>query len=251
MSKIKLLSLLLIGLLSFDVVFAESNSHQETKTRFTESKLSKAQIRHAESWELSFDEYEQYLEIMDSPRAYFTPNLEKNPLLALALESKSVLERQKYADRWVNIQYENNIKVISWQLDVSAAWERNYPGIQRFNYKKPELNHLTIQGMLKNNPTPEFLPEFLKNKQQNRAHVYISLGDCGGCAKAFETQYQSLKKGMLEGVDVFFVGDASKKQIIEWAISNKLASTDVNDKRIITLNVAENTPKNIPFVEFK
>ena len=56
-------------------------------TSVTESSLTKADIVHAKQWKLTEKEYERYKQILKSPRAYFMPYLDKNPLLALALES--------------------------------------------------------------------------------------------------------------------------------------------------------------------
>ena len=65
----------------------------------------------AKQWHLTVAEYQRFKQILTSPRACFTPNLAKNPLLALALESETEIEQQRYADLWVQMQFENNKKV--------------------------------------------------------------------------------------------------------------------------------------------
>jgi len=239
MQKIKLLTfVVLTSFFSF--------SSAEEASSLTESKLTDSQIRHAESWQLSRSEYKKYLEIMKSPRAYFTPNLDKNPLLALALESKSEEERAKYADKWVQIQFDNNVKVIGWQLDVNEAWKRNYPGMKRFVYKKPGLEHQKISEMFKpiNDPLPF-------NLQKPRAQLYVKLSNCKECIEAFNVQMKELQSGAIEGIDVQFIGDVDKKAIVQWAISQNIKAEDVNEHRIITLNVSDKKISKLPFVELK
>lgn len=219
---------------------------------------------HAKQWNLSEREYERYKEILKSPRAYFTPGLENNPLLALALESESEVDKQRYADKWVQIQFENNIKVISWQLEVDRAWERAFPGVPKFAYKKPEISHYAVANM--NNPASRsnvsnfssslkkqpLVEELIKTKP--RAQLYLAIDNCDKCVKAYQRQYELLKAGKYSGLDVHFISEPSKEQIIGWAkarvADSGLKALDVNESRVVTLNTAKKDVSKVPLVEF-
>ncbi len=243
MSKIKIIIIICcMGWLS-SLAFSIETENQHSDNKISDNQLSNSQQDHAKLWKLSTVEYHNYLKIMQSPRAYFTPNLEKNPLLALALEAKSEQERSEYADRWVQIQYDNNLKVITWQLEVSAAWQRNFPGIPRFTYNKPGLSHHALSNL-----------SYSVNKAQDpskiRAQLYLSISNCDACVKAFYQQYNAIKSGKLAGLDVHFVGSPSKAQIVQWAQAQSLNLSEVNERRIVTLNISEKTLQNLPQIEF-
>lgn len=262
MSKNKLIFSFIIVFSFVFSVFAQEEKDQSLtlnkKTLTTSSLMSASEANHAKQWKLSLKEYSRYKEILRSPRAYFTPNLDKNPLLALALESESNIDRQRYADKWVQIQFENNVKVIGWQFEVSKAWARAFPGVPRFSYKQPETSHHAIANMGKmppendifnTSPNQRSLEDMIKPKP--RAQLYISVDDCNECSASFNRQYAELQSGALSGIDLHFVGGSSTKdKIIQWAIDNKLNANDVNDKRVITLNVAEKSVSKVPLLEF-
>ncbi|NQY36351.1 MAG: hypothetical protein HRT37_15520 [Alteromonadaceae bacterium] len=249
MSKIALIMMLLV----LPITFAAEQQNALPKTNGEGLTLTKSQLSHAQLWSLSRDEYKRYLKILNSPRGYFTPNLEKNPLLALALEAETQAERKKYADHWVRLQYENNVKVISWQLDVNEAWKRQYPGVPRFTYKKPALSKYSISRLTSASSHAGSTIEALLQKQANkpRSQLYIAINQCDFCVKAFKQQYSDLKSGKIAGLDIHFISNPTKVQIIEWATDQKLDALEVNDQRIVTLNIAEKTVKSVPFVEFK
>lgn len=187
---------------------------KKTNTAVTESSLTKADIVHAKQWKLTEKEYERYKQILKSPRAYFTPNLDKNPLLALALESESEIDKQRYADKWIQIQFENNIKIISWQLEVNEAWERAFPGVPRFAYKNPETSHYAVANMNSPAAKPDIF-NFASNqssiedvfKAKPRAQLYLAISNCNGCIDAYQRQYELLKSGKYSGLDIHFVSN--------------------------------------------
>ena len=219
----------------------------------TQGRLSGSELNHAKQWNLSTEEYEKFKEILKSPRAYFTPNLEKNPLLALALESESAIDRKKYADRWVQMQYENNVKVIAWQLEVSEAWQRQYPGIPKLSYKNPETSQFAISNQSNAAMSPVAngrQPFSFPTADKPRAQLFIAIDGCAECPVAYRRQYEALQSGKISGVDVHFVGSPNKQQIVDWAVAQKLDAADVNERRVITLNVADKDVPRLPIVEF-
>ena len=218
------------------------------------SELSESELTQAKQWKLTLKEFKKFKEIKNSPRAYFTPNLENNPLLGLALESETETERASYADRWVQIQFENNVKVISWQLEVSEAWKRQYPGVPRFVYNNPSMEKHTVKSM--NAGSVSTFNKIMNDSNRfdivtakPRAQLYISVVGCESCVAAYKAQYDALKSGAIDGIDIHFINGPNKTDIINWAVENKLSSADVNEARVVTLNVADKKVDKVPLVE--
>lgn len=236
--------ILVLTTTSFSYAEVDLTETAITKESISVPKKTNSEKLLAKNWNLTDEEQKTYKEIMSSPRAYFTPNLDKNPLLALALEAKTPAERAKYADRWVKLQYENNLKVLSWSLETQEAWARNYPGVPRFAYKDGATKNLAVSNQMKvfsNTPS-------LSDLMPSRAQLYIKSEDCSQCVSLFRKLYSMTKSGKYSGIDVHFVG-GDAKSIIDWAIKNKLDPAEVNDSQIITLNISEKVVDKLPLLE--
>lgn len=245
MQKVTIAALILF-LATSNICYAEVDLTENaiTKESISAAKKTDSEKLLAKNWNLTDEEQKTYKEIMSSPRAYFTPNLDKNPLLALALEAKTPAERAKYADRWVKVQYENNLKVLAWGLETQAAWARNYPGVPRFAYKDSSSKNLAVSNQMKvfsNTPS-------LSDLMPPRAQLYIKSADCSQCVSLFKKLYSLAKNGKYSGIDVHFVG-GDTKSIIDWAIKNKLDPAEVNDSQLITLNISEKFVEKLPLLE--
>lgn len=232
----------------FAMCFLGSKVFAETLER-GEIKLTQHEKAHASRWNLSPKEYQRYKQILKSPRAYFTPNLDKNPILALALESRTKEERQHYADLWVKIQYENNLKSLVWVLSVDEAWKRNYPGVPRFTYGQPQAEHHAASQ--KNQPTfkAATLDDVLKNSKPNRKKIFVKTTDCSTCVTKLRELKNALKVGAISGIDVFFVDNPDKATVARWGANQGITLQEVNEKRIITLNRTSTHDGLVPYVE--
>lgn len=245
MQKISIAALILV-LISSNSSYAgvDLTENSITKESISAGKKTDTEKLLAKNWNLTDEEQKTYKEIMSSPRAYFTPNIDKNPLLALALEAKTPAERAKYADRWVKLQYENNLKVLAWSLETQEAWTRNYPGVPRFVYKDSSAKNLAVSNQMKvfsNTPS-------LSDLMPPRAQLYIKSEDCSKCVNLFNKLYSMTKGGKYSGIDVHFVG-GDTKSIIDWAVKNKLDPAEVNDSQLVTLNISEKVFENLPLLE--
>ena len=253
MSAFKLVLALLLSLPL--VAYSQEVSSSKGRSEVIQSSLTETEQSHAKLWKLTEKEYERYKEILRSPRAYYTPNLDKNPLLALSLEEKSPQKRQEYADRWVQLEFDNVVKVVSWQLEVSKSWKRQYPGVPRFSYKDPSTSHYAVSNMSKG-PKTKFSPTDLTGGASfdtevvPRAQLYVKADDCAECIVAFKKQYTAMKLGKIAGVDVHFVDNPTKESIGRWAVNNGLTAKDVNNARVVTLNFADKDVDAVPKVEF-
>ncbi|WP_052447985.1 hypothetical protein [Vibrio rotiferianus] len=208
--------------------------------------LNSIERNHAAQWKLTDEEYARYKEIMSGPRPYFTPKLDRNPLLALALQARSNAERERYADQWVKIQYENNVRVLVWGLFVGEAWERNYPGVPRFTYgQKPTSQQFSVSHLVKGvDPFSS-----VARAEKKRVKVYVTLTGCDKCDHVLETQIETLKNDSIGGIDIFFVGEASKADIAKWSLSHGITPKQVNEDKTITLNLGRNYKGGVPNVQ--
>lgn len=186
-----------------------------------------------DTWNLSQEDYDKYLEALEGPFGYYTPKLERNPIMALGVTAETMSERMEYARKHVAVEFEKNIKVIAWQLAVSLAWQEKYPSTPRFaNQKKDKFKRVSsIEGF----------------ENGERVRLYMTM-DCRECDKAFEKLYGRLQRGG-GGVDVYFV-DTPKPSVVDisqWAMSQGLSEAEVKRKDV-TLNYGDQSINAVPVI---
>ncbi|MFW7525602.1 hypothetical protein ACODM8_15905 [Vibrio ostreicida] len=241
MSKTSIIFLMTMCILSFGAA-AENISRGGIE-------LTELEQAHASSWKLSVEEYQRYKQILSSPRAYFTPNLDKNPVLALAVEARTKQERKRYADLWVKIQYENNIKSFLWILEVDEAWSRNYPSVPRFTYGQPQAQKHAISKQGESMFKTATLDDVLSRSKKPRIKLYVKATDCGACVLKMKELRKTLDDGVISGIDVFFVDKPTNTDIAKWGVNQQLTVQDVNERKVITLNRSSSHKGVIPYTE--
>ncbi|MDC5870291.1 hypothetical protein OPW39_15895 [Vibrio europaeus] len=215
-----------------------------SESKKTEIVLSPNEQTQADLWDLSKDDYQRFKAILQSPRAYTTPKLDKNPVLALGVMARSPQERKKYADKWVKIQFEQNVQTIVWALEVEEAWERNYPGIPRFTYGLHDKKHHSASEMVD------------KASAFDRKKIWLKVDDCGSCETELANLLRKLSNKSISGIDIFIEGieasNVNNKIVGRWAAKNGI-SQKVVQKQIVTLNYATRNkrPNNtqLPHIE--
>ncbi|HDS1208468.1 TPA: hypothetical protein QDZ84_003507 [Shewanella algae] len=206
----------------------------------TNSKLTKSEQDYAALWELTDEEYLKFKKILQSPRAYISPDLEKNPIVALGLEAESSAERQRYADRWVQMRYKANIGSLSWDLEVSEAWQRNYPGVPRF---------ATKDSLYREAAASAYLDTYRDTGP--RAQIYLKAVGCDSCISLFNEHYGTLKSGKISGIDLFFIGGESNSDIALWANKRNIRLEDVNQSRVVTLSKGTGDLSKVPYIKWE
>lgn len=216
--------------------FAQQNddikSAQSVRTPKTEN-VAQSETLFKEQWGITDREYEKFLDVLKGPFGYYTPNLHKNPIMALGLAAETSEERRKYASRHVDVEFAKNVKVIAWQLSVSQMWNEKYAQTPRFaNTEKDKLKRVG---------------EMTGLTDDSRVHLYIET-NCSRCDREFKKLYRKAKRSG-GGVDVFFVGDPvpSTKDITRWALSQGLDPAEVKRKDV-TLNRSDESFSSVPVV---
>lgn len=110
-------------LLSFHLLAATETA--TTATQSTPQPLSTDPM--AKRWGLSQQEWSHYLELKQSERGIWSPDLD--PLTTLGVEATTDAERRKYADLLVEKEAQRVEKELAFQRAYDAAWKRRFPAL--------------------------------------------------------------------------------------------------------------------------
>ncbi len=161
------------------------------------------------AWGLSDKEWQQYQQVLKSPRALQSPGID--PVMALGLEAGSLGERQHFAELWVKEEYARVEKELAFQREVDAAWKRIYPGTLPVN-----MNMRNASGIA--HDTQERLALFVKH-------------DCLQCDARLSAILADNRP-----VDIYLVDSAGSDDTIrEWALAHHIPVDKVLSRQI-TLN---------------
>ena len=203
----------------------------EPPSSFEDTVISEKAFK--ETWDLSQEDYEQYLKALEGPFGYYTPKLERNPIMALGVTAKTMSDRMKYARKHVDVEFEKNKQIIAWQLAVSLAWKEKFPNTPRFaNQEKDKYKRISLMEGFDNG---------------ERVRLYMKM-DCRECDKAFEKLYGRFQRGG-GGIDVYFVDSPkpSVEDISRWAMSQGLTEAEVKRKDV-TLNYGDQSVSGVPVI---
>lgn len=189
-------------------------------------------------FDLSESEYKKFLEILQGPRAFYTPNIEKNPIFALLLEADNEADRRKYALLYAQLETSNEQKIHQATKAVKEAVKELYG-------ENPKLfaveETVSTQLASKFSAAPPV-------SQKPRLSLYIKAIDCSQCDAEFKKAYSGVPS-MYSGIDVYFVGDnGDNGPMIAWARAAKLTKDEVLSGKV-TINHAEKKPASLPFSE--
>jgi integrating conjugative element protein (TIGR03759 family) len=77
------------------------------------------------AWKLSDEDWRKYQKIMAGSRGQLSPSLE--PFIALGSETTDPQERRRYAELYVQAEFQRVERELAFQREVTAAWARLYP----------------------------------------------------------------------------------------------------------------------------
>jgi len=200
---------------------------------------------YLDGWKLTEEEYKRFKHIKENtPRGYYTP---ENPLIYLGLEAKTKEERNKYAMKVAQLEWENQEKVKSFQL----AWQEavivlygqgdimDIKGAEKF---KAHLANLAEQYQGKKNPFNSFKPS------KPSKTLYVN-NNCDTCESSYQDVYKELLNGKIAKLEIAFNRDLNDMDIRRWA--SKLGiPLNLNESGLIVLRKQESSEKisNYPSV---
>lgn len=223
MMRNALVSLLLVGWMGN--AWADTRQTQTTNTTTTESRVSDAEL--AQQWGLSVTEWQRYQTLMQGIRGSLSPNL--SPIETLGVHARTPAERRRYAEMWATEMQRDTARVLAFQREYNAAWQRLYPDLRMFDLaslpgRGPDGRKLT--------PGQAALPAL---KPGDR---FIWFQDIN-CGQLCDNQVQALlgrvKNKVAVGLDVFLLNAKHDGAIRQWAKAKQIPPKLVTS-RLITLN---------------
>jgi len=193
---------------SMSVLAADSTVSVIDKTAVTSHAQKKSNLEPWKVWGLNKTDWEEYESIMKGPRGVWTPNV--SPLTALGVHAESERERLRYARLSAELDYQRIRSEAHWQLTYDSVKNRTWA--QRRAQEPITLN----LGAL-------------------RSHHRVLLFTDSLCDARCRRVMASLKESQVN-VDVYFVGEVSREDIVQWAQQQKLPPEAVNKTRQYSLN---------------
>ncbi len=208
-----------VGLLAIGLLCSLAAQSASSNERFKESRSSNTTYRSikeiSKEWGITEKEYSEYLAIMDGKRGSWTPTAD--PILALGSEAKTEKERRRYAELYVQQEFERQERDKAFALAVGAAQARLYPGMLPFGTSK----------------TPQF------SMIPNRLALVVEQ-NCGECAAAMKKYINAVRKNTaIEALDIYLSDSAgSDDRLREWVAASGVPTTLIRSGRI-TVNHGE------------
>lgn len=212
MQKIKLATLLLIGLFSYSLANADTIKQTQSATEYSATlKERQAEItQQAHQWGIKPDEYRRYQELMNGPLGIYSPGLDA--LTALGISARSDEERRYYAELQVLAESRRVERELAYQRAYDEAFKRIYPDLLPVDFGlTPKASSTTV---LSGNGR---LAVFVKDK-------------CLPC----EAKVKQLQKAG-RSFDLYFIDAQSDAAIRKWATKVGINADKVLE-RSITLN---------------
>ncbi|MGB5773673.1 MAG: TIGR03759 family integrating conjugative element protein, partial [Sedimenticolaceae bacterium] len=175
------------------------------------------------AWGLTEAEAMRYEALMRGPRGAFSvANI--SPLEVLGIHAETPAQRRAYADRLVKLLYEDSKRVLAFERETQAAWQR---------LGQPLFDPARMPGKTAQQAV---------NKGQlwgRRLAVFVALKDCPRCAaSARELVRMTGADSPLMGLDVYVVDSQDAEAIRAFARGVGIAPEAVSSRRI-TLNQGE------------
>ena len=201
---------------------ASSESSAEQKIQYANSAtntidqgLSEGERIQARHWKLTDKEWTRYKEIMNGRRGIWSPGLD--PVTALGVHAETEQERTRYAELWVQLEYERTDKELAFERARLEAAKRLYPD-------QPAINN------------QQFIDNFKDRRaaiEQRQMVLFVGL-DCEVCEDLVPRLYKTLGAG---GKLDIYISNANDQQIREWAADHDIPP-ELVQQRVITLNHA-------------
>jgi len=221
------------GLLAMLVVWlcgnawANATPTQTTQTTTAQTQLQASDAERAQHWGLSVTEWQRYQTLMQGIRGSLSPNL--SPIETLGVHARTPAERRRYAEMWATEMQRDTARVLEFQREYNAAWQRLYPDLKMF-----DLSLL---------PTRDENGKRIRSGQANTPALKVGdrliwIQDIG-CGQPCNQQIQNLltkvQSNMGTGLDVFLLNASNDRAIRQWAKALAIPPKLVTS-RVITLN---------------
>jgi integrating conjugative element protein (TIGR03759 family) len=171
----------------------------------------------AQQWDLSEVEWQRYQQLMQGIRGSISPST-ISPIEVLGIHARDETERQRYAEAWAHIMYEDAERILAFQQSYDAAVKRLYPN-------QPLIDVSLLPG--KSSETTEF--------QSTDRLMFFTRPDCPACDLILSKLLKRIDE--VDGLDIYItdVPQGDDGIVRDWASSHRIDPAWVHNRRI-TLN---------------
>lgn len=180
---------------------------------YTAPRYLAAQSTDPNAFELSIEEWQRYLHLMQGPRGFWSAQV--HPLMVLGFEADTDTERERYAERYAEVLWERRQKEMAFINAYTAAFQRRYG--------------TTVEAMML-----EAFGDPKRYSSAERVALFVS-PQCTGCPGKIEELLMGLRRGEATGIDIYVLGAKNDAAIRDWARSIRLPPEEVKARRV-TLN---------------
>jgi integrating conjugative element protein (TIGR03759 family) len=179
--------------------------------------LSASDRVRAQLWDLSEAEWQRYQHLMQGIRGSISPSI-ISPIEVLGIHARDETERNRYAEAWARIMYEDAGRILAFQQAYDAAVKRLYPD-------QPLIDISRLSG--KSTETDAF--------QSTDRLLFFTRPDCPTCDLILNKLLKRLDE--FDGVDIYLsdVPQGDDRVVRDWASNHHIDPAWVHSRRI-TLN---------------
>lgn len=191
---------------------------EQRQIGYTESLHKHDEI--ARAWDLTTQESIRFAQLMRGPRGAFSVS-NISPLEVLGIHAETPTERRAYADRLVNLLYEDTERVLAFERETQAAWKR--------------LGHPMFDPALRPGHTAKLAVDS-GQLWGKRLALLVALENCPRCKATTRELVRTTGDGRpLNGLDIYVVDTTDGDAIRDFARDAGIVPEAVSSRRI-TLN---------------
>ncbi len=215
--------ILVIALALTSPVFATDIANTQTRQIGKEgltintNRSSETDLAQARLWDLSEKEWRRYKQLMQGIRGSISPST-ISPIEVLGIHARNEAERQRYAEVWARIMYQDAGRILAFQHAYDAAVKRLYPHEQLINISQIPRK-----------------PQDSNTFKSDDRLLYFTRPECPACDLMLNQLLKRINE--VSGIDIYLTGvtKGDDGAVREWAVSHKINPAWVRSHRI-TLN---------------
>jgi integrating conjugative element protein (TIGR03759 family) len=209
-----LIAFITFGISVHSALAQDAQISTQTQTAIEAGTTQNTNQSLANTWKLTGEEWKQYTSLMKGPRGVWSPGLD--PLTVLGIHADSQEQRRHMAELFVMREYERVEQELAFQREVSAAWERLYPG-----------------PLMVSAPTPPSVNNDDSLIFGDRLMIFVN-AECTNCNNVLPIAIAKMQTSSL-AMDLYVVNAPDDIHIRKLAAANHIPIDLVKSRRI-TLN---------------
>ena len=166
----------------------------------------------ADEWGVTVEEWHEYEEVMTVQRGVWSPGLD--PLTVLGVVAKTSAERKRFAELYVQTEYERVERKLAFEREVAAAWKRLYP-----NKKPVERSRVAITDKV------------------DRFSLVVTADCPAACNSELERLFKRLEKNpSLQAIDIYVRDSNLNDRALRRFVQRAAIPIEFIQNKIVTIN---------------